>query len=457
MMKKLLSLSLLLCTSIFAAPPTSPAPNAQGTVGAPQKTTGFNSIILTVNKDAITRQDIDARIRLVLLTSGMPYSPEIVESMRSQVVKSLIDEKLQTQAADSQKIIIPAAQITEEITKLATENNMDFEKLKTLLKEQGIPIKTLENRIRAQIAWARYIREYLKERYPAQIQVSDQEVDKLYTKRTQDHDQTQFEVLEIFLRIDSPTQAESVKKDADRIYIDLQNGANFRVLARQISQGTSAATGGYIGWIPKGQLDSSVDTVLEKMEVSEFSQPIRVPLGYRILMLLDKKQAGQISYGQREIVYKQVITPFDDAAPVEEQEKAMAQIEELQKANGCANFEKTAKILKYEVSEIKRKFKEIPEGFQKLFTNSPVGTTLQPIRIPEGALSAMLCSIEVPGKITKEQTPEEIVKAKAEISNALEQDKTRKLAERELIMLHSIAYIKNQIEEAPSPTETKKK
>lgn len=456
-MKKLLSLSLLLCTGVFAAPSAIAASSAQDTIIAPHKSTSFNSIILTVNKDAITRQDIDARIRLVLLTSGMPYSPEIVESMRSQVVKSLIDEKLQTQAADSQKIIISQTQITEEITKLATENNMDFEKLKTLLKEQGIPIKTLENRIRAQIAWARYIREYLKERYPAQIQVSDQEVEQLYIKRTQDHDQTQFEVLEIFLRIDNPSQTEIVKKDADRIYTDLQNGANFRVLARQISQGTSNATGGYIGWIPKGQFDSSVDSILEKMEVSEFSAPIRVPLGYRILMLLDKKQAGQISYGQREVSYKQVIVPFDDAAPVEEQEKAMAHIEELQKVNGCANFEKTAKNLSYEITEVKRKFKEIPEGFQKLFTNSPVGTMLQPIRIPEGALSAMLCSIEVPSKKNNtDQTPEEIVKTKAEISNTLEQDKTRKLAERELIMLHSIAYI-NHAEEVPSHAETKKK
>ena len=74
-----------------------------------------SQIGIVVNKDVITRQDIYDRAMLILLTSGLPNNPETLEIVKDRVKKSLIDEKIQIQAAKEQKIIVSDAEIQEAL------------------------------------------------------------------------------------------------------------------------------------------------------------------------------------------------------------------------------------------------------------------------------------------------------------------------------------------------------
>lgn len=88
------------------------------------------------------------------------------------------------------------------------------------------------------------------------------------------------------------TQAEqdAAKLRADSIYKALVNGANFADLARRVSDDKgSAARGGDVSWVQKGQTVKEFEDVVFAMKKGELSKPFLSPFGYHIVKLTDKQ------------------------------------------------------------------------------------------------------------------------------------------------------------------------
>ncbi|MCX7338148.1 MAG: peptidylprolyl isomerase [Alphaproteobacteria bacterium] len=386
-------------------------------------------IAIVVNKDVITAQDIADRISLVLLTSGMENTPQNRDSITPQIRKSLVDERIQLQTAKEQKIIVADVEIQNALENISKDNNMTAAQMTEMFKQRGVPIKTLEDRLRAQIAWSRAIRDA----FTGMVHVTEADIDDALNKAQQDKDKDQYEVLEIFLRLDQANQENSVLKETRKIYDQLKNGASFRVMARQFSQSTSSINGGYIGWLVKGKIDPAIQTAVEKLAVGTFSEPVRVGMGYKIVFLKDHRKAGAASYGETKISYRQVYIPVSDPITEETQQRVEAHIQELHKISNCEKLSAKAKEFGYrcEVSP-KAPLNAMPEGLQALFHTVKPGQCLKPIRTEDHMLVTMVCSRE-----------EAAVKlpTRLEIKDMLEQEKFSKLANREFNKLRSVAFI----------------
>ena len=63
----------------------------------------------------------------------------------------------------------------------------------------------------------------------------------------------------------------------------------FKNTANIFSISSSAQIGGKIGWINKSQLSELIKNELKKIDIGEFSEPIKIVNGYLILKLDDKK------------------------------------------------------------------------------------------------------------------------------------------------------------------------
>ena len=67
-----------------------------------QNNSGSNnllSIVAIVNDEPITMMDLDARIRLIIISSNLPNNLETRKNLSGQVLQSLISERLQHQEA----------------------------------------------------------------------------------------------------------------------------------------------------------------------------------------------------------------------------------------------------------------------------------------------------------------------------------------------------------------------
>ena len=59
-----------------------------------------------VNGDVITQTDIDQRLALLAIANGGQIPPDEVQRLREQVLRNLIDETLQIQAAKTEKMYV---------------------------------------------------------------------------------------------------------------------------------------------------------------------------------------------------------------------------------------------------------------------------------------------------------------------------------------------------------------
>jgi|GEM_PF-2043775 len=409
-----------------------------------------SQIGIVVNKDVITRQDIYDRAMLILLTSGLPNNPETLEIVKDQVKKSLIDEKIQIQAAKEQKIIVSDAEIQEALKRVAGDNNMTVAQMTETFKKQNVPIKTLEERLRAQICWMRTIRDA----FGSMIHINESDIIKTLEKITQNRNKDQYDLAEIFLRVENPSQEAAIKKEVDKIHAQLKEGAHFQVMAQQFSQATSSAQGGHIGWMVKGQMDQAIESAVEKLTaLGQFSEPIRTPMGYKIIMLRDFKKSGTPAYGQTQVTFRQVQIPYHDSLSGEDYQRIETHVQEMKKISNCDKLAAKAKECGYEHDLISKQYRELPTGFQKLFHAASVGQCLEPVSTKDHIIVSMVC---------QKSAPEEKLPTHDEVRQQLEQEKMNKIATREFNKIKSVSYIvdgteTSKAEKSASKSELSKK
>ena len=102
-----------------------------------------------------------------------------------------------------------------------------------------------------------------------------------------------FDVSHILLYVkqnDDAAVLNAQKLRADSVYKALQAGADFEKLAREVSgdPGT-AAKGGRIGWVTKGQLLMGFETAMMALKPGEYSAPVQTEVGYHIIKLNGRK------------------------------------------------------------------------------------------------------------------------------------------------------------------------
>lgn len=130
-------------------------------------------ISLVVNDHMISDLQVKERMKLIMASSGIPNTPENRQKLLPQIENMLIDEALKRQAAEEGGIDVTPQEIEEGIGRIAQQNNFSVEQFQNVLKAQGIPRNTLEDQVRSEIAWGKYVQKELR----PQVNVSDYDID----------------------------------------------------------------------------------------------------------------------------------------------------------------------------------------------------------------------------------------------------------------------------------------
>ncbi len=271
---------------------------------APRDVEGIAAI---VNDKVISLYDVDQRVRLFMVTSGIPETPETIDRLRGQVLRSLIDEKLQMQEAGDAEISIPKEAVDDSITRLAQQGNMNLEEILKFLKENDINENTLRSQIEAELAWSQYVRR----RYGGRISVSETDIDEQYNRAIEAFDQPRFLISEILLSFDGFSDQARIQQVIEEIITQLKAGVDFGAIARQLSASATAARGGDVGWVYADQLDPNLRPVLNAMKPGQISNPVATPAGIYIIALRDRQEGGGKSPMRNQYDLLQILSSKD--------------------------------------------------------------------------------------------------------------------------------------------------
>ncbi|SMH60574.1 peptidylprolyl isomerase [Azospirillum agricola] len=385
-------------------------PPAAKTQGSAAAAPGGERIAAVVNDEVISYSDVNARIRLALLNTGTQESQETRQRLTPQVIRQLVDERLQLQEAKRSGVSISQNEIDEAIKRIAEQNRISRPQLETMLKNQGIPVSTLSEQVRALLAWQRVMSRRVRQ----EVVIGEEEVEAAMERLKANIGKPEYLLAEIFLAVDTPDQEDEVRRTADRLLEEVRRGGNFPALARQFSQSAGAASGGDLGWVRTGEMSAEIDRALATMRPGQLSSPVRTATGYHILLVRGQRPFGSTGgemqaappppprpqprpdIARASVNMKQIVMPI---ASKEDAKSVKDAAEKLRKTiKSCTDFEAKAKATGVPESGDMGtlRVKDLPPGLQQLAVGIPLGQPSPVLLSPAAAVILIVCKRDVP-------------------------------------------------------------
>ncbi|MDX5360288.1 MAG: peptidylprolyl isomerase [Alphaproteobacteria bacterium] len=345
-------------------------------------------IAAIVNDEVISTYDLEQRVRMVISASNREATPEMVSRIQPQVLRGLIDEKLQMQEAERRGAQVTAEEVDRGVAQIAQRNNIGVEQLYNRFDEFGVSPETFKDQIRAEIAWSKLVRA----RFAPRITVSQDEVQAVYRRIAAQSGGEQYRVSEIFLAIEQPGRAAEVRQNAERLIEQLRSGASFAAIASQFSESTSAANGGDIGWVTPGQLDPALDRALAGLQPGMIAGPIETEAGIYIIGLADRRAAQGVN-GQTRLTLSQIVVAVTPQADASEVAAAQARAGEARaRMESCEAVED----IRTDYAPLSGALgaltpSDLPPAFRNAVAALDTGETTAPIRTENGFHVLILC------------------------------------------------------------------
>jgi peptidyl-prolyl cis-trans isomerase SurA len=341
-----------------------------------------------VNGEIITQTDIDQRVALMAIANGGNIPAEELERLRQQVLRNLIDETLQIQAAKAAEIQVTEADIDKTVSRVAGNVKQTPEQMADYLKANGSSMRSIRRQILGEISW----RRLQSAKIESGVSVGDEEVKAVIARLEASKGTEEFRVGEIYLA-STPANADQVLANARRILEQLQQGASFVGYARQFSEASTAAVGGDLGWVRPEQLPEDLGAAVRSMNPGQVAI-VNLNTGISIVAVQDRRKVLTADPRSAELNLKQVSVNFPKGTTRESAEPIVARFAQAaQNVGGCGGAERMATEFNGEVVQSDGvKLRDLPPALQEMMLPMQVGQATRPFgSLEDGVRVLVIC------------------------------------------------------------------
>lgn len=305
-----------LCASAYAQPASGgtarQATPAKPAAGGSER--DADTIVAVVNKEVITRRELDARLRLAkrdMAAQRIQMPPDNV--LEPQVLQRLITEKLELQEGRRLNIQITPAMINAAIETIAKRNNATVAQIRQQLQASGVPWSDYENLIRRELLLER-LRQTVVDRT---ILITDAEVDAFLREQKAREagglpavrptpapapppppppkpkavQPAIMGIAQILVRVpegSSPDEVAVLRKKAQDLLARVRKGESFESVAKASSDGPEASLGGDLGVRPLNGWPDLFLKAVANVPDGRISNIIQSPNGFHILKVVGR-------------------------------------------------------------------------------------------------------------------------------------------------------------------------
>jgi peptidyl-prolyl cis-trans isomerase SurA len=341
-----------------------------------------------VNGEVITQTDIDQRVALLAIANGGKVPDEELDRVRQQVLRNLIDETLQIQAAKAAEIKVTEADIDKTVARVAGNVKQTPEQMAEYLKAHNSSIRSIRRQILGEISW----RRLQSAKIESGVSVGDEEVKAVIARLEASKGTEEFRVGEIYLS-SAGSSDDQAMANAQRIVEQLRQGASFVGYARQYSEASTAAVGGDLGWIRPEQLPEQIGNVVKTMTPGQVST-VRVPGGISIVAVQDVRKVLTADPRNAQLNLKQVSVTFPAGTTRAAAEPIVARFAKAaQNVGGCGGAEKLGAEFNGEVVQSDGVvLRDLPPALQEMMVPMQVGQATRPFgSMEEGVRVLVIC------------------------------------------------------------------
>jgi peptidyl-prolyl cis-trans isomerase SurA len=336
-MKKVVPITVLFCLATLAvafnpaSATAAPLPQAVqfaadlgSHLAANSDETVVEEIVARVNDAIITRSDVERSRQQVeneLHQNNIPGTdPRAVEAEKN-VLRDLIDQQLLVQKA-SDLGLSADTELVKRLDDLRKQMNLSsMEDLEKAAQQQGISYEDFKNNLRNQIL----TQQVISHEVGSKIQISPDQVKAYYDSHKQEFEHPeQIRLSEILISTDKPNvnkdaapngdQVAAAQAKAEEVFEKIKAGRDFAGLSEQYSDGSTASSGGDLGYFKRGSMSPELEGKVFAMKAGETTGITRTKQGFLILKVTEHRDAGvtplkEVESQIQEALYVQQLQP----------------------------------------------------------------------------------------------------------------------------------------------------
>lgn len=234
------------------------------------------NVRVTVNGTPITDMQVAQRQKLFALEGNNGGSKGALEQ--------LIDEAIQVGEAKRIGITVSNAQIDEALLQIARNMNLSQDRLVSMLQQGGVGLDTLQDRLRAAIAWNAITEQVIM----PQVQISELQLDQQAASKVQDYQTFDYILKEVIF-----VGKGSGRSGQANSYRTKFAGCDTAV---DVSLGFTDAAVLDVGRRHATQLPEAIAKELAGLNVGGITKPRAVETGLSMLAVCEKTQAQDLTF-----------------------------------------------------------------------------------------------------------------------------------------------------------------
>lgn len=381
------------CLLLAAAPALAASKPAAGVSPPRPAAAGAGmGIVAVAGDEAITSYDLVNRMKFVMATTNLSNTPEVAERIRPQVLRALIDERLQLQEAKRQDIKIDDDEIKQAVAAIEQQRGLPSGAIVEMLRRNALPADTFTDQVRAQLSWNRL----MGKKFMARIKVSEEEIEAARKKMAAASVKQEYQIAVIVLPLSKGQKPADVKRAADKLAGEIRAGASFEEVSRQLSSGSGHAAKIPTFWVRPEQLDPLIARALAGAKAGSIVGPVPGNDGLSLIKVYDTRAVGDAPAAAYEVQLKDIALTLKDGAPQQEADALLSIAREVAKNPGTCSQESVANIDNLRDLDIAVSFKhamedDLPAGIRAITESLKEGDISPPFASDDGIHLYMVC------------------------------------------------------------------
>jgi peptidyl-prolyl cis-trans isomerase SurA len=266
----------------------APGPEPRGHV--------LDRVAALVNGEVVTLLELEERAGPELRRAETQPPGPSRERERARLLKEAFDGAVSERLFQSQVaalgVEITDAEIDSVIQDVKRRNGLDDERLDEALRAQGMDRAAYRKAVKRDLESMRLVQLKIRNK----VKVTDEDVKNHWQTHPQEFRAgEEVRVRHIFLALPADADTAEVARVnaiAAKALARLGAGEDFGKVAREMSQGPSAAEGGELGWLKRGTVQPEVEKVAFVLQPGQVSGLIRTKPGFQILQVEERRGGG---------------------------------------------------------------------------------------------------------------------------------------------------------------------
>ncbi|MBI4815045.1 MAG: peptidylprolyl isomerase [Deltaproteobacteria bacterium] len=252
---------------------------------APERTL-LDRVVAVVDDDVITASELDAAARALF---SDPNDTSRNDQIRKDILDQLIADRLLEAQLREAKIEVSEDDVDRAIDDIARQNKLSRQELEEAVRSRGMSLSQYKHDLEKQLERLKLVD--LKVR--SKVVIADADIKAEYERKVGSEREELVELHHLFFRSADASDRATALERARAARARVLGGESFEVIAKEVSEGPTAAQGGALGEMSKGSLLPELLRTVQRMKAGQISDPIVTDNGVHVVRLdaLKRKDA----------------------------------------------------------------------------------------------------------------------------------------------------------------------